>query len=429
MLNVKLRNLLLGWPDPVAGAKVYVDPAGQVYPAPAVDRETAVTTGSSGEAKVPMTGVAAGSHALWIVPKNSSPDTVGTATAKGMEVDRIFRGLRLVINVDSQQRVTQATVHSCTNGNGTATLTGATGKDQTLDVRLRPMWIKSPYHYKRKEKIDMIVVHKTGGDVIGPAINQMLVGGASAHYIVDRDGSILKMVKDEEAAGHASHENSQDQSHWGKQTGLSWRSIGIENVGTVKQNFTDPQYNALIGLIHDLMKTHGVLRHRVIGHSDILTDGQGALSDDRIACPGYQFEWIRLENAKPAAGMARSGGAPVADVVGPLFEALSRKRSKELRLVENDHDPVIVNGKVTGPGRFGGQPDKDVTDGPIKQLQTWLLEIGYSVGKADGVLNHRTIRAARHFQVHFQNTANRESINAETAALIKAVRMANPVAD
>src|SRR5262245_22645488 len=54
------------------------------------------------------------------------------------------------------------------------------------------------------------------------------------------------------AAGHASHENQQDQSHWGSHTNLSYRSIGIENVGTVAQALEDAQYQSLIRLIQDL---------------------------------------------------------------------------------------------------------------------------------------------------------------------------------
>ena len=91
-----------------------------------------------------------------------------------------------------------------------------------------------PYNYERNQNIDMIVVHKTGGDAIGSSINQFLREGTSAHYLIDRNGQVVKMVLDGRAAGHASHENNQDQSHWGTQTKLAWRSIGIENVGTTR---------------------------------------------------------------------------------------------------------------------------------------------------------------------------------------------------
>ena len=81
------------------------------------------------------------------------------------------------------------------------------------------------------------------------------------------------------------------------------------------------------------------------------------------------------------------------------------------------------------PGRFGGREFKDVTETPIKHLQTWLAEIGYSVGPVDGQFNPRMARAVRHFQVHFEGRSDNDTINAQTAVLIRAVRDANPKAD
>jgi N-acetyl-anhydromuramyl-L-alanine amidase AmpD len=273
----------------------------------------------------------------------------------------------------------------------------------------------------------MIMVHKTGGEVIGPAINQFLSGGSSSHYMIDRDGQIVKFVKDTIAAGHASHENNEDQSHWGSQTKLAYRSIGIENVGSDAQALTDAQYTSLIRLIQELMSAYNVPRHRVIGHGDCLTDGNAVLSDQRIECPGPLFEWDRLETANPPIGLARTGGTSSgADPVAAFFKTMTDKGVANLALTGGDFDPQPGAGK---PSKFGHKDYKDITDTPIKTLQTWLAEIGYSVGTADGKLNPRTVQAARHFQVHFQNRDNVATINAETAALIKAVRDANPKAD
>jgi len=279
----------------------------------------------------------------------------------------------------------------------------------------------------------MIVVHKTGDPVIGPAINQFLNGGTSAHYLVDRDGSVLKMGADERAAGHASNENQQNQSHWGSQTRLAWRSIGIENVGTTKEGFTTEQYRSLIRLIQDLMKAHNVPRHRVIGHSDILTDGLGSLSTMRVACPGHQFDWSLLESANPAIGLARTGGmrggnGPVANFFQMMNNGHGAADGKPLVLKPGDFDPQVVGDKPK-PSRFGGKEVKDVTYTPIKELQTCLAEIGYSVGPANGHFNARMARAVVHFQVHFEGRSSNDTINEGTAALISDVRRANPKAD
>jgi N-acetyl-anhydromuramyl-L-alanine amidase AmpD len=242
----------------------------------------------------------------------------------------------------------------------------------------------------------------------------------------------VKFVLEDRVAAHASNENESDKSFWGTQRELAWRSIGIENVGSTKQGLEAAQYRSLIGLLQQLMTCYSVPRHRVIGHSDILTDGQGALSNARIACPGFQFEWPQLENAKgQPIGLARTGGATGNDPVAGFFTAAAANKAsggKPVVLVENDYDPKPVGNKLRS-GKFGRNEFPTVTDTPISLLQTWLSEIGYSVGKADGIYNHRFFRAVLHFQTHFLGQGATGNIDQQTAALIRAVRQANPKAD
>jgi N-acetyl-anhydromuramyl-L-alanine amidase AmpD len=345
-------------------------------------------------------------------------------------VPRIFRPLQIHFTVGDRNDVVSAAAQSAINGFGEVGSVLKQGRDQVLVVRLRPIWAQAGYHGKRTQKLDMIVIHKTGDPDIGPAINTFLGKSASAHYIVGRDGHIVKMVLDEEIAGHASNENSHNQSHWGSQTGLSGRSIGIENVGTVQQNFTDVQYKSLIRLVQDLMSAHGIPRHRVLAHSDVLTDGHRHLSDERIACPGHQFDWQRFESAK--IGLARTGGSATKDPVAFFFNVMNSGKllmgERGLVLRPGDFDPKMAGGKLQ-PCRFGGKVFKDIEIAPIAHLQTWLGEIGYSIGKADGQFSQRMARAVKHFQVHFENRNNNDTVNADTAALIHAVRDANPKAD
>jgi N-acetyl-anhydromuramyl-L-alanine amidase AmpD len=429
MLTVRVRNIALIWSDWVIGARLYINPPGGPIPQPCNSNLVYATTDAFGKAELNVAGLLPGEHSLWIVPKETTTEPVGPRTATGPDVERIFRPLHIRFETGIERYVKRAWIHSNTLDNGTLDVNLWRIKAQELDVRLWPAWVKSPYHSDRgNQKIDMIVVHKTGDPTIGPAINTFLTGKTSAHYVVGRDGHVVKMVLDHLAAWHASHENKQDQSHWGTQTALAWRSIGIENVGTVKQGFTGPQYKSLIRLIQELMRTHNVPRHRVVAHSDILTDGHAHLSDDRIACPGYQFEWSQLENAQPPIGLARTGGNGGGDdPVAQFFQAMNGG-TKPLILKPGDFDPQSAGGKLQ-PGKFGGLERKDITQTPIKQLQTWLAEIGYSVGPADGVFNRQTARAARHFQVHFEGRSDNDTINAGTAAMIRSVRAANPKAD
>src|SRR5205085_11444688 len=108
MLIVRLRNLLLHWPDPVADARLYVDPAGVVYPPGANGRDDSVATNSAGEARLETSELAPGDHTLWIVPKNSSADPVGYWTATGPDAARVYRGMRIQFTVGSRKNVTAA---------------------------------------------------------------------------------------------------------------------------------------------------------------------------------------------------------------------------------------------------------------------------------------------------------------------------------
>jgi N-acetyl-anhydromuramyl-L-alanine amidase AmpD len=432
MFNLYLRNLHLLWPDAVKEARLYVDPPGGAFQPPENSSAPYVTSSDLGVASLDVSKLSPGVHRVWIVPKHANIDPVGPRTAIGLEVPRIFRPLQIHFTVGNRNDVISAAAQSATNGYGEIGPVVNKGSNQELVVRLRPIWAKAGYHPKRTQKIDMIVIHKTGDPDIGPAINTFLGKTASAHYVVGRDGHIVKMVLDEHVAGHASNENSHNQSHWGTQTGLSGRSIGIENVGTVKQEFTSNQYASLIRLIQELMSTHGIPRHRVLAHSDILTNGSGHLSDERIACPGHQFDWPQFENAKPPIGLARTGGNASKDPVAYFFHVMSNGMllmgEPPLVLKPGDFDPRMVGGKLQ-PCRLGGRVFKDIEITPITHLQTWLAEIGYSVGTADGQFNQRMARAVKHFQVHFENRNDNDRVNAQTAALIRAVRDANPKAD
>jgi N-acetyl-anhydromuramyl-L-alanine amidase AmpD len=429
VLNIKLRNLHVKW-DAIAEARLYVDPLGQVYPDVGNRINPFEVTNSGGAASLDLSLLTPGRHALWIVPKHTSADRVGPDTGERVQADRIYRGLCVDFNVSEQKNLTTAYVFGTPSSNGKVLSTSLGSKNQSLEIGLHPVWVKSPYNVERGKPLDMIIVHKTGGTGLGSPINQFLFGGTSAHYIIDRDGQVVKMVRDSRAAGHASNENNSDQSHWGTQTRLAYRSIGIENVGTVGQGLEDVQYDVLIGLIEELMRVHGIKRHRVLAHSDILTDGSGALSDLRIACPGHQFQWSKLEQKN--IGLARFTGSGGDDPVGPFFTMANVVRGmtlgQPLVLREGDRDAKMAAGKLR-PGRFGGREMPDVDLQPIKHLQRWLAEIGYSVGPQDGVYTKRMARAVFHFQTHFIGGGANQFIDQQTAELIRGVALANPKAD
>lgn len=107
--------------------------------------------------------------------------------------------------------------------------------------------------------INTIVVHYTGTGAV--AHNNLLYfsrssAGVSAHYFIDKDGSVRQSVREGDTAWHA--------GHW--QTNL--RSIGIEVV-SAGEDFTEAQINALTSLVADIRNRYGIAEQSVIRHFDV----------------------------------------------------------------------------------------------------------------------------------------------------------------
>jgi N-acetylmuramoyl-L-alanine amidase len=113
----------------------------------------------------------------------------------------------------------------------------------------------------------MIVLHFTAGGTVNSCFNyfnnvrienartlnkdQSLLN-VSAHYLIDRDGTIYHLVADTLFARHT--------------IGLNYCSIGVENIGSDKEPLTDKQVIANSKLIRYLSKKYKI--EYVIGHSE-----------------------------------------------------------------------------------------------------------------------------------------------------------------
>lgn len=106
----------------------------------------------------------------------------------------------------------------------------------------------------------------------------------SAHYMIDEDGRILRLVHEHRRAWHAG------VSSWQGREGLNDCSVGIEIVNPGHEwgyrPFTEEQYRALEWLCPLLMSTFAISRSRVLAHSDV--------APDRKEDPGELFDWRRL---------------------------------------------------------------------------------------------------------------------------------------
>ncbi|HEX8546068.1 MAG TPA: N-acetylmuramoyl-L-alanine amidase [Cytophagaceae bacterium] len=86
--------------------------------------------------------------------------------------------------------------------------------------------------------------------------------GVSAHYIIDRQGNIHRLVKENDVSFHAGKGTLPDGN-----TAPNSSSIGIEMVNSKTSKFSYLQYLAAIRLVKDIQKRH--LIKYVLGHHDI----------------------------------------------------------------------------------------------------------------------------------------------------------------
>ena len=106
----------------------------------------------------------------------------------------------------------------------------------------------------------------------------------SCHYLINRRGKIIQMVKEKDIAWHAG------KSKWKKFVNLNENSIGIELVNKGHkfgyQNFPKIQIKTLIALCKNLKNKYRIKNENFLGHSDI--------APIRKIDPGEKFPWEKL---------------------------------------------------------------------------------------------------------------------------------------
>ena len=150
----------------------------------------------------------------------------------------------------------------------------------------------SPNFDERQLPISMIVLHYTGMTDGAAAIARLRDPEAkvSAHYLIEEDGTVLRMVAEDKRAWHAG------RSQWRGVTDINSASVGIEIVNPGHEfgyrPFTDEQIAALIPLVAAIKDRHSITRGNVVGHSDI--------APTRKRDPGELFPWYRLAKLRLA---------------------------------------------------------------------------------------------------------------------------------
>jgi len=148
----------------------------------------------------------------------------------------------------------------------------------------------SPNHNARRGRpLDLLVLHYTGMASAAAALDRLCDPAAevSAHYLVEEDGRVWRLVPDERRAWHAG------RASWAGESDVNARSLGVEIVNPGHEfgyrDFPPEQIEAVILLCRDLVQRHAIPAHRVVGHSDV--------APLRKQDPGERFPWPALAAA------------------------------------------------------------------------------------------------------------------------------------
>ncbi|MEL7489309.1 MAG: N-acetylmuramoyl-L-alanine amidase [Pseudomonadota bacterium] len=144
----------------------------------------------------------------------------------------------------------------------------------------------SPNFDARGRAVDMAILHYTGMRTGEEAIERLCDPAAkvSAHYVVEEDGRVFRLVAEENRAWHAG------VSSWRGEADINARSVGVEIVNPGHEfgyrDFPSAQIEAVIALLKDIISRHDIAPNCVLGHSDV--------APSRKEDPGEKFPWARL---------------------------------------------------------------------------------------------------------------------------------------
>lgn len=133
---------------------------------------------------------------------------------------------------------------------------------------------------------DMLILHYTGMRSAQAALDRLRDPAArvSAHYVVEEDGAVWRLVDETRRAWHAG------VSCWRGHTALNDRSVGVEIVNPGHEwgyrPFPALQMAAVCELCLGILRRHPIPPRNVAGHSDV--------APDRKEDPGELFDWPGL---------------------------------------------------------------------------------------------------------------------------------------
>jgi N-acetylmuramoyl-L-alanine amidase len=159
-------------------------------------------------------------------------------------------------------------------------------------------------HYRldtwRLRRPRVIVEHYTASDSFASAYSTFAsntrnlgeLPGVCAHFVIDRDGTIYRLVPPSIICRHT--------------VGLNWTALGIEHVGTSDAQIlaNRRQLDASLRLTSWLMSRYGIRLRNVIGHNESLTSPYHRELNRAWRCQTHG-DWTRADMQIYRAALAR----------------------------------------------------------------------------------------------------------------------------
>lgn len=168
---------------------------------------------------------------------------------------------------------------------------------------MRPPFTIAPSPNKfrpNRRDIKALIIHATATDGIESPINEFLNPATkkSAHWVIGRDGKIVKMVEECDVAYHAGESTWKGMEFVNpttKKPTMNQCSIGIElvNLNTGKDPYPAAQIDALVALSAAIVKEYGIALDDVVGHEHI--------APGRKVDPGASFPWAEFRGRLQAS--------------------------------------------------------------------------------------------------------------------------------
>jgi N-acetylmuramoyl-L-alanine amidase len=222
--------------------------------------------------------------------------------------------------------------------------------------------------------VDTLVLHHTA-QPLGVSLDLLRFGAVSAHYLVDANGDIYRLVDEARVAWHAG------LSWWRDRRGLNATSIGIEivNLDGNLHAYPDVQQAAVIGLCRDILGRHPAIEPRgVVAHSDIAPQRK----DD----PGTLFFWRAL--AAAGVGLwSEAAGGPAGTPAGQVASLLRRFGYPA------PHRYGRANGRFVHV-EDAGEDATDIVEVGLADIVT-AFQRHYRPARVDGVVDAETLARLR----------------------------------